>query len=239
MDEHEIQPGARIIGLTLYLAKEKTLVFADTHLGYEEYLNTQGIMVPRFQYKEITKHLKEILEQTKPKTIVINGDLKHEFGRISGQEWTEVLNFMDYLKDYEIILVKGNHDNIIGPLADKKNMRIADEYKTGEYLITHGHTIPAKEKLKGVKTIIIGHEHPAIGLREEGRTEKVKCFMAGRWQGKNFIVMPSLNYVTEGTDITQEKTFSPMLQGDLGEFEIIAVEGEKILKFGKLKEIGQ
>ncbi|MDD5112276.1 MAG: metallophosphoesterase [Candidatus Altiarchaeota archaeon] len=239
MDELEIIPGARIIGLTLFLVKEKTLVFADTHLGYEEYLNSQGIMVPRFQYKEITKHLKEILEQTKPKTIVINGDLKHEFGKISGQEWTEAMKFLDYLKDYEVILVKGNHDNTIGPLAGKKNIRIADEYKTGEYLITHGHTTPAKEKLKGIKTIIIGHEHPAIGLSEEGRTEKVKCFMAGRWQGKNLLVMPSLNFVTEGTDITQEKTLSPLLQGDLGDFGITGVEEGRILRFGKLKEIRQ
>ncbi|MFH1126206.1 MAG: phosphoesterase, partial [Candidatus Altiarchaeota archaeon] len=104
MKELEVLKGVRIVGLILYLEEEKTLVFADTHLGFEEFLNRQGILVPRFQYKDIVGHLKEVLSQCKPERIVIDGDLKHEFGRISEQEWTEVIRFLNLLEDYEVIL---------------------------------------------------------------------------------------------------------------------------------------
>ena len=51
----EISSGIEIIDLALYLKKEKILIIADTHIGYEEALNKQGMLVPRFQFKEIIK----------------------------------------------------------------------------------------------------------------------------------------------------------------------------------------
>ncbi|MBM3309416.1 MAG: metallophosphoesterase [Candidatus Altiarchaeales archaeon] len=235
MKELEIIPGVKIIGLALLLEKEKTLVFSDTHLGYEEFLNKQGIMVPKFQYKEVVEHLQAVLKHAMPEKIVINGDLKHEFGRISEQEWSEVLQFLDFLKDYEVILVKGNHDNIIGPIAGKKNVKVVDEYKIGSFLIAHGNRIPKTENRK-LKTVIIGHDHPALGLREEGRLEKVKCFLAGKWQGKNLIVMPSLNFITEGVDILQERLLSPLLD-DIGDFKAYCVEKNEVMYFGRIASL--
>ena len=46
----------------------------------------------------------------KIETIIVNGDLKHEFGAISEQEWRNVLKLLDYLGQHcgEIILIKGN-----------------------------------------------------------------------------------------------------------------------------------
>jgi len=40
---------------------------------------------------------------------VVNGDLKHEFGQISRQEWNETQEFLEYLKANfdDIILIKG------------------------------------------------------------------------------------------------------------------------------------
>jgi len=237
MKELEILSGVRIVGLALFLEREKTLVFSDTHLGYEECLNKKGIMVPKFQYKDIIEHLEEILRHCKPERIVINGDLKHEFGFISEQEWNEVLRFLDFLKEYEVILVKGNHDNIIGPIAGRKNVSVVTDYQTGDFLITHGNKIPDDRKLgtgnREPKTIIIGHEHPALGLREEGQFEKVKCFLTGRWQGKNLVVLPSLNFITEGVDILQERLLSPLLE-DISEFKAYCIEKNEILYFGKI-----
>ena len=79
----QVTPNIKIIDLALYLEKFKTLVIADSHIGYEEALNKQGILVPRFQFKELIQRLEKILKKTKPKTIVVNGDIKHEFGTIS------------------------------------------------------------------------------------------------------------------------------------------------------------
>ena len=46
----EIAKGIEIIDLGLYIKKHKLLVFADFHIGYEESLNKQGVLIPRFQF---------------------------------------------------------------------------------------------------------------------------------------------------------------------------------------------
>lgn len=236
MNKIEIYPGIEIIDLALYIRKNKTLVITDTQIGLEESLNKQGILIPRFQYKDIIKSLDRIFEKIKDKveTIIINGDVKHEFGTISKQEWRDVLNLMDYLrkKAEKIILIKGNHDTILGPLAEKKNLQIRDYYNVGDISILHGHKIfPDLRKI-----IIIGHEHPAVSLRKGIRSEKFRAYLKGRWKNHILIVQPSLNFVNIGTNILQENLLSPFLQKELDDFDVFIVE-DKIYYFGKIKDL--
>ncbi|MBT3691147.1 metallophosphoesterase [Candidatus Woesearchaeota archaeon] len=227
----EIQKNIEIIDLALYLKKEKILIISDLHLGYEEALNKQGILMPRFQFEDIIKRLKEILKKVNPELIIINGDLKHEFGTISRTEWKQVIDLIDFFKNKKILLIKGNHDNILGPIAKKKNVKLVENYEINNLLITHGHKIPKKLN----KTIIIGHEHPAISF--EGRKDqKYKCFLKGKYKRKNLIVMPSFNLIQQGTDVTKQKTLSPFLKKDLKNFEVYIVE-DKVYKFGKIKKL--
>jgi len=185
-----MEPNLKIVDLGLLIKQEKILVFADFHIGYEEALNKQGILVPRFQFKDVIKRLSKIfseLKKIKIEKIIINGDVKHEFGRISEQEWRETLRLLDFLTKFcdEIILVKGNHDTILGPIAKKKNVMIANHYFVDDILIIHGNKIPEKELLKKAKTIVIGHEHPAISLKENVRIERFKCFLKGKYKRKS------------------------------------------------------
>ncbi len=238
-----MESSLKIIDLGLLLKNEKILVFADFHIGYEEALNKQGILVPRFQFKDVIKRLGKIffeLKKIKIEKIIINGDIKHEFGKISEQEWRETLKLLDFLAKFcdEIILVKGNHDTILGPIAKKKNISVVDYYFAGDVLITHGHKIPNQNIIKKAKTIVIGHEHPAISLREDIRTEKFKCFLKGKYKRKNLVIIPSFCLATEGTDVLKEKTISPFLDQDLKNFEIFIV-ADKVYDFGKLKHLNQ
>ena len=320
-----------LIDLAIYT--NKTLILTDFHIGYEEALNKQGVMVPRFQFPEIVKRLEAIfskLKDKKIKRIIINGDLKHEFGTISEQEWRNVLKLLDYFGRHcdEIILIKGNHDTIIGPIAGKRGVKVLEHYvidsgkellrneehhqfasqinkdiksasrgmppagmnadnskniklwradgapsvsesftttrknikknsinntqqsfktikaienhKTNsknKILVIHGDKIPDKELLKGVSTIIIGHEHPAVSIRDGARTELFKAYLIGKWQGRYIIAQPSFNLVTEGTDMVKEQVLSPFLKGNLGKFEAI-IAADKLYRFGKLKNLG-
>jgi len=228
----EITKEIRIVDLSLYLPEHKTLVIADLHIGYEEALNKKGILVPRFQFKAICKRLNNILEKTKPEVVVINGDIKHEFGRISDQEWRETLKVLDLISKYakKIVLIKGNHDTILGPIAKKRNVSVVDDYQIDDILITHGHKVSKKK----AKTIIIGHEHPAITLRKGVRQEKFKCFLKGKYKKQALIVMPSFCLVTEGTDIQKDRLLSPYLHQKLDNFEVFVV-GDKVYGFGKVK----
>jgi len=235
----EIFPSVYIIDLALYF--DSTLVIADAHIGYEGVLNRQGILIPRFQLEDMTARMNSILRKLAHRIIdriIINGDLKHEFGAISEQEWRNTLRFLDLLAKHckEIILIKGNHDTILGPIAKKRNLRVLDNVIINDKLIAHGDKTPSKELLKKISTIIIGHEHPAISIKEGSRIENYKCFLKGKFKSKNLIVQPSFNTIIEGTDVLRDEILSPFLQQNLGNFEVYAV-ADKIYKFGNLKSM--
>ncbi len=225
-----------IKGLCLLINK-KILVLGDIHLGYEEALNKQGVLIPRHQFEDIVKMLERVLEKKKFRKIIVNGDLKHEFGRISEQEWRQSLLLLDLLAKHaeKIVLIKGNHDTILGPIAEKRKLEIADSLKIRDILIIHGHKEIDNERLKSIKTIIIGHEHPAISIQEGLRVEKFKCFLFGKYKGKNLIVMPSFNPLVEGTDVRRERLLSPYIKS-IGEFRAVAIgEDGTAFDFGKIK----
>jgi len=224
----------KIIDLALLI--NDVLVIGDLHIGYEEALNKQGILIPRFQFKDLVIRLKNILKQTNPKTIIINGDIKHEFGDISDQEWRDTLKIIDLLgKNSKLILIKGNHDTILGPIAKKRNTSVKDHYIIDGYYICHGHTIPNDKHFLAAKTVIIGHEHPAITLTEGGRSETYKCFLIGKYKEKQLIVMPSCNLVTEGNDVLTDEQLSPLLD-NIYEFDVTVVS-DKLYKFGKIRDL--
>ena len=120
-----------LVDLAIYT--NKTLIVTDFHIGYEEALNKQGLMIPRFQFQEIMTRLGSIfnkLKNYKIERIIVNGDLKHEFGTISDQEWRHTLKLLDFFSQHckEIILIKGNHDTILGPIAKKRNVKVLEHY---------------------------------------------------------------------------------------------------------------
>jgi len=232
----ELSPGIEIFGPSLWFKKEKILVVGDFHLGYEEYLHQKGVLLPKQQAQQIHQQLQSLLKKVQPKTIIINGDLKHEFGTVLRQEWKEVLKIIDFLQKHcqELILIRGNHDMILGPIAQKRNLQVLTQYQVGTTLIIHGDKLidPNKE----IKRIIIGHEHPAISLKEKSKMEKFKCFLNGKWERKELIVMPSFNPLLEGTDISKEQLLSPFLK-DISNFEVIVIHESEALNFGKFKQI--
>ncbi|MDO8741510.1 MAG: metallophosphoesterase [Candidatus Woesearchaeota archaeon] len=241
----KIADNIEIFDLALYLIKEKTLVFADFHIGYEEALNKEGVLIPRFQLKETLERLERIflnLKKNKKEInkIIVNGDLKHEFGTISEQEWRDALKLLDFLNKYckEIVLIKGNHDTILGPIADKRNLEIINFLKINGILIIHGDKTNKNIEIliKKSKIIVIAHEHPAVSLKEGGRVETFKCFLKGKYKKKTLIVQPSFNLVTEGADVAKEKLLSPFLQQKLDDFEVYVI-ADKVYYFERLKNI--
>ncbi len=215
------------------------LIISDLHLGYEESLNKEGIMIPKFQYNKILDRLSEIQIESACTKIIINGDLKHEFGKISKQEWIEVNKFLDYLTNefLEVILIKGNHDNFTNIISEKKNLKLCDSYLINDKILCiHGHKLIKLET--NVEYLIIGHEHPCIGLRSGERVEKIKTFLYGPYNDKKIIVMPSFNFISEGSDILHEKLLSPFLKKEnIYDFEVYGVENFEVLFFGKISNI--
>ncbi|MBI3037112.1 metallophosphoesterase [Candidatus Woesearchaeota archaeon] len=241
----EILPGIEIADLALYLKNENILVIGDVHLGYEDAMSKQGIFLPRFQFKDTIERLEKIFSSVQPhlkneklEAVVVNGDLKHDFGTISEQEWRDILKFLDFLLQHseQVILVKGNHDIKLAPIARKRNIVVVENVAINDMFICHGHVVPSSSEFKKSIIVIVGNEHPAVSLRDGARTELYKCFLLGKWKGKKMIVMPSFNQVTIGTDILKEKFISPFMQQNLSRFDVFVV-GDKTYHFGKFKNV--
>jgi len=232
----KINDNIEIIDLALYLVKERTLIISDLHIGLEESLNKRGVLIPRFQFNDFLNKLKLILNKFEVDRVIFNGDLKHEFGEISMQEWNNILKLFDLLKDKEIVIIKGNHDPTLFPIAEKRKIKLVESYTINNITVLHGDKILANLG----KIIIVGHEHPAIGLRKGRRYEQYNCFLKGEWRNKTLIVMPSFNLLTYGSDILKENLLSPFLT-NIENFEIFVVEPSeelsKILYFGKVKDV--
>ena len=235
----EITNNIEIIDLALYLKKEKTLIISDLHIGLEESLNKQGVLIPRSQFNDFLNKLKLIFEKVNVERVIFNGDLKHEFGEISRQEWNNILKLFDFLQDKEIIIIKGNHDPILKPIADKRNLKLVEFFNLNDITILHGDKI--LDSLN--KTLIIGHEHPAILLKKGARSEKYSCFLKGKYKNHELIIMPSFNLLVHGTNVLKEKFLSPFLS-KIEDFEVYIVEPtedlnnlSKTLYFGKIKDI--
>ncbi len=256
----QLLKGIRAVDLSLLIGD--TLIISDVHIGFEEALNKQGILVPRDSFPMLIKRMEGIFSQLedltinktnkktpqkikplpiKPiKTIIINGDLKHEFGTISDQEWRHTLKFLDFLGRHceQVILVRGNHDRILGPIARKRGIGIHDFFfiEGHKALVCHGDRLPPEGMMQKSKMIIIGHEHPSVALRSGQRVEKYKCFYAGSYRGKKLIVLPSLNPLTEGSALMHDNVLSPFLKQKMDDFEVFLVE-DKVYRFGKLGKL--
>lgn len=230
---NNITKNIEIRDLALYLKKEKSIIITDLQLGYEENLLKRGVLVPFNHLKDLKERLDQILKNLSPEKIIINGDLKHEFGKISKQEWKEVSEIIDFLFKYtkKLIIVKGNHDVILEPITKKKNIEIVENCIIGDILITHGHDIP--EIPKNIKTIIIGHEHPAVSISEDDVKEIYKCYLKGKYRNKILIVQPSSFLLNEGTDILNYEPNSPFIKS-FDNFEVWAV-ADKTYYFGRVK----
>src|SRR3989338_11426086 len=89
----EIYDEIEIIDLALKY--KNILIIGDVQLGYEESMSKKGYLIPKFNLEEIIKRLDKIFEKVKVEKIIINGDIKHEFGGILKQEWDDILRFID------------------------------------------------------------------------------------------------------------------------------------------------
>ena len=248
MQKIEIFPGIYVINgfRAIFLKNIDAVAISDLQLGQELYLaEEKGIFVPQFQLREMKRDLSAILKETKARKLIINGDFKHEFGEASRQEWREVKELTRFVakKVREIILIRGNHDNYLLTIASHLGLKVFDPfYVEGNILFTHGHK---KVKYpKGVKTVVIGHEQPALLLKRGFDRIKVPCLLYGKMKnGKNFICLPAFSPLASGVainSVSKDELLSPILKDEveINELRPIVVEKEiGALKFPKIGEI--
>jgi putative SbcD/Mre11-related phosphoesterase len=235
-----IKEGIEIIDNypAIYLESIDTVVVADLHLGIERELASSGIFLPRFQYQDISDSLFHIINKIAPKQIIIDGDLKHRFGERTDQEFNEVVESLTLLsQDVEqVIVIRGNHDNFVKGLFTRfpKAKFIQSAYSQDGFMFTHGHEIPAGIETHESKMIVIGHEHPAIALRDDvGAKVKLRALLIGPTKlNKDLIVLPAYSPLALGAEVnlvsSQEQILSPFIRNyaSLGKMKVYAIDAE-------------
>ncbi|ASJ14430.1 metallophosphoesterase [Thermococcus radiotolerans] len=207
----------------------RALIIADLHLGYEISMAREGFYLPRV-FNEVVGRLKSLLERERPKTLVVDGDLKHSFI----PEWREREELKAFIEEIapfvnELVLVRGNHD--VGTLWLRElGVEIVDEFELAGWKLVHGH------KLVDGERFIIGHEHPSIRLRDEvGALVKVPVFL----MGEKLIVLPAFSPWAYGNDVLRE-IVSPFLRAyDVSSTRVLVPLDEELLDFGRLTDLSR
>ena len=227
------------------------LVIGDLHIGYDERF---GRSIGQVQLENILEKLEGIFKQIKDlgvrvKRVVLLGDVKHVFSGITDIEWRETLSLLDYIKvkskGAKIIIIKGNHDNILEPIVKKRNINLRDYYFVSiegkKYCFLHGDKM--FEQCLDADWLLFGHWHPSITLSDNYKRERFKCFLKGKWKRKNVIIFPSFSDIKYGSDLNnlrdENDKFSFIKYKDIIKFEVIIYNNDekREYNFGKLGKL--
>lgn len=219
----------------------RVLVIGDLHLGYEEALNKTGIFVSRKMFDEMLVYFERVFRKVgKVDEVVLLGDIKHIFGNIMRQEWTDVLGLFDFLEERcgRVVAIKGNHDKILEPIAKQRDIAVKEYYIVGEFCLLHGDRDFVENYNKKIKYWVVGHGHPAVKIKEGVKVEKYKVFLKGKFKGKEIILVPSFFDYTIGVD-PRENDLGYVWDFNLKGFEVWIVQDEslEVLNFGTLNNL--
>jgi metallophosphoesterase superfamily enzyme len=104
-------------GLVLSLRRERLLLLADTHVGYEvELRRVKGVNVMS-QTRRLVEKVLELVEMHNATSVVVLGDVKHELP-VPRESAEEVRAFLSTVaKRVPMLLIPGNHDSILQEVA--------------------------------------------------------------------------------------------------------------------------
>ena len=223
----------------VYLKDISAVVVSDLHLGFEDEMNLHGLFLPKLQREHIERTMDAIIDRYSPNKIIINGDFKQEFSRNLPQEWDDVNHFIERYKDQaKLIFIRGNHDNYLTNILKHNNMEIIDFYEDDNYYIYHGDRDMSTRKIT-----ILGHEHPAVVLRDEvGGIFKIPAFVFNF--DYRILITPARSFFSSGTDVSEsllsEEHFTPVLKSVSKRFRAYGITEEfGLLDFGYVEDLEQ
>ncbi len=146
---------------------ERILIVADLHVGWEASLAQRGVHIPS-QTPKLRRRLMDLIKLCKPTSIMLLGDVKHTVATAEAEERHDVPELLEAIRKevLSLYVVPGNHDGNLEPLLPEGAKMLPSSGASIEDIgLFHGHTWPAVELLR-CKTLIIGHSHPVVLLRD-------------------------------------------------------------------------
>ncbi len=160
----------------MYWTGEGALLLADLHLGKINHFRKSGIPVPHGANQRNIEVLVELVNLTRPRRIICLGDLFHSY---YNPEWEVFGEVVKHFSSISFELVLGNHDIMSERQYERKGIRVYDELRIREFLLTH-HPVA---EIPDTAYNIAGHIHPGVQLIGKGRQSVVlPCFYFGSRQ---------------------------------------------------------
>jgi uncharacterized protein len=183
-----------------------TAVVADLHLGYREARHRSGDAVPGVDLDNVLDPLRQALEDTGVKRLVVAGDLFETAPSV------ELLTrWQDWLDRHGIELVAfvpGNHDR---GLAIEGTLPLAWEgVAVGSWQVVHG------DRRLPDQPLVQGHEHPC--LRWPSLT--APCFLVGPKR----LILPAYSVDAAGVNVLGDSRWAGSRCG--------VIAGDRVLDFG-------
>lgn len=141
---------------SLYIISAKTLILSDLHLGYDESIKNEGVLIPLISSKKFLIYLKSVIKIIEKNgfelnNIIFNGDVKHEFSKVLRSEDKIFKELLKLSADFKLLFIKGNHDalldsyflrsDIAKPLLSNSvflSRKIIIRSKKNNYIVVHG-----------------------------------------------------------------------------------------------------
>jgi putative SbcD/Mre11-related phosphoesterase len=217
---------------------KKYLVITDLHIGFESSMQSNEIFLGKnSSIHQTIEEVESLIEDEKPDSLILLGDIKSSVKVISKNEWDEVpLFFKKISEKCDIITVPGNHDGNLEKLIPDNITTISSIGMIDEnILFTHGHTMPT-ENFSQVEKIIMGHVHPVF-FQEESIMNGQRVWVSMKIKKENIfpsssgelevIIIPSFNryfYATHKRNY--KKSISPIInRAEILSAKIVSLDG--------------
>lgn len=225
----------------VYLREARALVVADLHAGYVDTLRHRGVALPPVGDEALLARVDALLRACDPQRVVIAGDLVHGAAAAHQRaaEESPLDALLRRLSGRALEVVPGNHDRTVAAHLAARGVRVTEEGVVGPHRVRHGDEAPAAlgqmraEALARQGLLLIGHHHPALGLRgAPGVRARVPAFA---WC-PGLLALPALSPMARGADLTRDDHAEGLLAvADEAQWELAVVVGDTVARAGALR----
>jgi metallophosphoesterase superfamily enzyme len=175
----------------------------------------------------IAEKLFRTVEELAPAEVVFLGDSVHA-PKPSAAEREHIEATLNRLEEMvKVTVVEGNHDRAFHRDFGHRSTTIARQWRHGEFLGLHGDRLHVE--LPEAAHYLIGHFHPAIGIRDAaGARRRAPVFLSG----PRATVLPAFSPFAAGFDISRSPLPDALaeLLGEYGSYDVVVNTGRRIAR---------
>ncbi len=230
------------------------LVLGDIHIGLEHSLSGKGIRLGQMLFR-MSEEISRIIDEHKPKQVVMLGDVKHSVPETEIEEREDVISFIEKISSFiPVTIVPGNHDGNIKNILRNVDVTVSEPQGTviGDMGFFHGHAWP-ETRVISQKTVFMGHQHPLVEISERiGAKHIMRVWCMGNFSERiherypeanidsKVILVPAFNPLLGGTPLNRRKgreLLGPIMRNKIFKLEDAQLYLLNGLPLGKMRDL--